>query len=119
MDKFAIARALREVGLLLEHKGENPFKVRAYETGARAIEAVQDLERLIQDRSLTQVPGIGEALAKKIAELHDTGKLTLLEELHAELPAGILELARVPALGPRKIAQLQQLLGITNVEDLR
>lgn len=70
LDKFAVARALREIGALLELEGENPFKVRAYETGARALEGLsQDLGTLVAEGRLTDIPGIGEALSLKIASL--------------------------------------------------
>ncbi len=119
-DKFAIARALREIGTLLELKGENPFKVRAYETGARALEDLgDDLGTLVAAGRLREIRGIGEALAKKIAELHATGRLELLERLRTELPPGILELSRVPDLGPRKIAALHAALGISSLADLK
>ncbi len=118
-DKLAIASALREMGQLLEVKGENPFKVRAYETGARALEGLsEDLGKLVAEERLTEIPGIGEALAKKIAELHRTGRLEALERLRAELPPGVLELLRVPDLGPRKIAALHAALGISTIAEL-
>lgn len=119
MDKFAVARALRELGMLLEVKGENPFKVRAYEAGARALEdAEEDLAALVGGDGLTALRGIGEALAKKIRELHLTGTTSLLEKLRAELPKGILELSRVPELGPRKIALLHEALGVSSLAEL-
>lgn len=120
MDKLAVARALREVGMLLEVKGENPFKVRAYETGARAVEGIaEDLGVLVAQGRLTEVAGIGQALAQKITELHATGRLELLERLRAELPAGVVGLLQVPDLGPKKIAALHAALGIGSVQDLR
>ncbi|WP_242345944.1 DNA polymerase/3'-5' exonuclease PolX [Anaeromyxobacter terrae] len=118
LDKFAIARLLRELGTLLELEGENPFKVRAYENGARAVEALADLSARVEAGSLTEVSGIGEALAKKIAELHRTGRLELLERLRAKHPPGILELLRVPDLGPKKIAALHAALGIGTIAEL-
>jgi DNA polymerase (family 10) len=118
LDKFAVARALRELGTFLELEGENPFKVRAYENGARAVEAVEDLAARVDSGRLTEVPGIGEALAKKIAELHRTGTLALLDRLRAKHPPGILELLQVPDLGPRKIAALHAALGVGTVAEL-
>ena len=119
LDKHAVARALREVGTLLEVKGENPFKVRAYETGARAVEDLtEDLATLVAEKRLTEVSGIGEALAQKIGELFTTGRLPLLDRLHEELPPGVGELLRVPDLGPKKIAALHAALGIGSVEAL-
>jgi DNA polymerase (family 10) len=118
-DKFEIARALREIGALLELEGENPFKVRAYENGARALEGLaEDLAAVVAAERLTDVPGIGEALAKKIGDLHRTGTTKLLDELRARHPPGTLELLQVPDLGPKKAAALQAALGIAGVADL-
>lgn len=119
LDKLAVARALREIGLLLQAKGENPFKVRAYETGARALEdSDEELAALVASGRLEELRGIGEALAKKIVELHRTGRLELLERLRAELPPGLLELQQVPDLGPRKVAALREALGVSSVAEL-
>jgi DNA polymerase (family 10) len=118
-DKIAVARALRELGMLLEVKGENPFKVRAYENGARALEELPgDLDEVVAAGTLTEIPGIGKALAEKIEVLHRTGSLPLLEKLRSELPAGIGELLRVPDLGPKKIAALHAALGVGSVAEL-
>jgi DNA polymerase (family 10) len=118
-DKIAVARALRELGMLLEVKGENPFKVRAYENGARAIEELPGgLDEVIAAGTLTELPGIGEALAKKIEELAATGRLALLDKVRSELPAGIGDLLRIPDLGPKKIAALIAALGIVDVAGL-
>ncbi|GEJ57904.1 DNA polymerase/3'-5' exonuclease PolX [Anaeromyxobacter diazotrophicus] len=119
LDKLAVARALREIGLLLQAQGENPFKVRAYETGARALEDSQeDLPALVSSGRLTELRGIGEALAKKISELHLTGRTALLERLRTELPPGLLELLQVPDLGPKKVAALREALGVGSVAEL-
>lgn len=119
LDKFAIARALREIGALLELEGENPFKVRAYENGARAVEGLaEDVASVVAAGRLTDVPGIGEALAKKIADLHRSGTTELLDRLRASHPPGTLELLRVPDLGPKKAAILRAALGIASVADL-
>ena len=79
---------------------------------ARAVEALDDLPARAEAGRLTEVPGIGEALAKKIGELHRTGRLELLDRLRAKHPPGILELLQVPELGPRKIAALHAALGV-------
>src|SRR5919198_3441862 len=119
LDKAAVARALREIGMLLEVKGENPFKVRAYEAGARALEdAEEDLPALVASGRLRELRGIGDALSKKIADLHVTGRTDLLDRLRAELPKGILELIQVPDLGPKKIAALRDALGISSLAEL-
>lgn len=118
LDKFAVARALREIGTLLEVKGENPFKIRAYETGARALEdASEELPALVASGRLTALRGIGDALARKITDLHLTGRTDLLDRLLAELPRGVLELSRVPDLGPKRLAALAA-AGICSVAEL-
>ena len=119
LDKLAVARALREIGRLLEVRGENPFKVRAYENGARALEdAREDLPTLLGSGGLRDLRGIGDALAQKIEELHRTGRTGLLDRLRGELPPGILDLIQVPDLGPKKIAALHAALGISSVAEL-
>ncbi len=118
-DKIAVARALRELGMLLEVEGENAFKVRAYEAGARALEELPgDLDEVVAAGTLTELPGIGKALAAKIEELVTTGHLAALDRVRARLPAGIPELLRVPDLGPRKIAALHAALGVGSVAEL-
>lgn len=118
-DKIAVARALREMGMLLEVKGENPFKVRAYENGARALEELPgNIDEVIAAGTLTDLPGIGEALAKKIEELALTGRLGILDRLRAELPAGVGEMLRIPDLGPKKVAALLAALGVGSVLEL-
>jgi DNA polymerase (family 10) len=119
LDKFGVARALREIGALLELEGENPFKVRAYENGARALEGLAgDLGALVAAGRLTDVSGIGEALARKIADLHQTGTTALLDRLRGSHPPGVLALLHVPELGPKKIAALHAALGIADVAAL-
>lgn len=120
MTKNEIADVLTEIGTLLELKGENPFKVRAYQTGARALEGLEeaDLAKLIADGQLKTVKGIGDALAQKITELHTTGKLEFLEKLKASIEPGMVALLQIPGLGPKKIQTLRTKLGITNIAEL-
>jgi DNA polymerase (family 10) len=120
LDRSAIAAALRELGDLLALKGENPFKIRAYETGARALEGLDgDLALLIAQGRLTETAGIGEALAGKIAELHATGHCAALDKLRGELPAGMVELVKLPNFGPKKAKALHEALGIASVAELK
>lgn len=120
MDRLAIAHALREMGLLLELQGENPFKARAYERGARALEALgADLAPIVAENRLTELPGIGSALAATIRELHLTERSEQLDRLRAALPPGVLELSQVPGLSVPRITALHQALGIASVEELR
>jgi DNA polymerase (family 10) len=119
MDRFAVANALREMGRLLEARGESRFRVGAYERGARAVEGVADLGRLVEEDRLREVPGIGPVLASAIAELHKTGRSERLERLRTQLPPGILELSLVPGMTRQRIAALHQALGVRGLEDLK
>lgn len=119
-DKFAIAAALQEIGTLLELKGGEHFKARAYKLGARSIaEVTEDLGKLIKENRLTFVKGIGHGLAKQIEELYTTGQSSLLNQLRAEMPPGIVELSNVRGLNVKKAEQLHGALGITSVDELR
>ncbi|MEO8435151.1 MAG: DNA polymerase/3'-5' exonuclease PolX [Pyrinomonadaceae bacterium] len=121
LDKFAIAAALQETGALLEIKGGNDyFKARAYKAGARSIaELTDDIGELVRQRRLTEIKGVGNALAAQIAELYNTGRSSFLDKLKQELPSGILELSQVPGLNLKKIEKLHQELGIGSVADLK
>ncbi len=120
MTKNEIADVLAEIGTLLELKGENPFKVRAYQTGARALEAIEDAElaRLIGEEKLETVKGIGEALAQKITELRTTGRLGFFDKLKASIEPGLAEMLQIPGLGPKKIRALHDKLGIADIAAL-
>src|ERR1700733_9330323 len=119
MDKGKVAEILVEIGLLLELKGENPFKTRAYGNAARAIENLDEpLEKVVADDRLTEVKGIGDAISKKVKELVETGKLAYYEELKASIPAGLVEMLEIAGVGPKKIKTLHDKLGIENVEQL-
>jgi DNA polymerase (family 10) len=119
-DRLSIARSLREIGLLLGVKGENPFRARAYERGAAALEALAgSLDERIESGTLTGTPGIGPALAGEITTLYRTGSSPLLERLREELPPGVLELMRVPGLSVARMRALHQALGIASLADLR
>src|SRR3989442_12240342 len=99
MDKFAIAAALQEIAARLELKGGEYFKARAFKVGARAVaELTEDLGKLIKENRLTLVKGIGQTLAKQIAELYPTGESSYLDKLTDDVPAGILELWNVPGV---------------------
>lgn len=120
LDKFSIARALREIGILLELKGENYYKVRAYETGATMLEALStDLGQLVDENKLQTIRGVGDALAAKIAELYLTGRSSMLERLREEMPPGVIELSLVPGLTPKRIKALHEALNITTIAELR
>lgn len=120
MTKHEIADVLNEIALLLELKAENPFKVRAYQTGARVVESFEEaeLERLVKEGGLKTVKGIGDALGQKIAELYTTGKLEFYEKLKASVAPGMVELLQVPGLGPKKIKVLCDKLGVVDIATL-
>jgi DNA polymerase (family 10) len=120
MTKNEIADILSEIATLLELKGENPFKVRAYQTGARALEAIEqaELARLVASGEIESVKGIGEALGQKITALHQTGKLEFYDKLKASVPAGLVEMLQIPGLGPKKIRALSDKLGVNDIAAL-
>jgi DNA polymerase (family X) len=119
MTKSEIGAVLEEIGTLLELKGENPFKIRAYVNAARAIETFGgNISNLQDDEALAKIPGIGKSIAEKIKELAATGSLKYLEELRAEFPAAILELFSISGLGAKKIKALYEKLQISSIEQL-
>ena len=119
MDKKAVAAVLEEIALLLELAGENPFKVRAYETGARAVLTYPgDLASALSSGNLAQVKGIGKSLAGVIGELLSQGDAPLYRELKGKTPSGLVELLQVPGLGPKKARMLFHDLNITSIGEL-
>ena len=119
MDKEQVAEILAEIGTLLELKGENPFKTRAYVNAARTIESLSEpLSKIVAENRLGEIKGVGEALTKKITELVTTGKLKYYDELKASIPPGLIEMLEIPGLGPKKIQALNQKLGADSVEKL-
>ncbi|MBC7334038.1 MAG: DNA polymerase/3'-5' exonuclease PolX [Actinobacteria bacterium] len=119
MDKKDVARILNEIATLLELKDENPFKIRAYTNAARALEASDiDLTEKTTVEELTRIKGIGSHIAERIKILMDSGTLPLYEELKSTIPPGLVEMLKIPTLGPKKIKYLYDNLGITNVGEL-
>ena len=119
MDKDAVAEILKEIGVLLELKGENPFKTRAYVNGARTLEGLTEpLETLIQEERLGEVKGIGKALVEKITELVETGELEYYNTLKASIPPGLIEMLDVQGMGPKKVKAINEKLGVETIEDL-
>ncbi len=120
LDRSEIVARLREIAQLLELGGGNKFKARAFVRGARALEASREpLTALVEEERLTDLPGIGVALARQIEELHRTGRSELLESLRKGLPSGVLELAQVGGIGLHALRVLHEELGIATVGDLR
>lgn len=114
-----LKRQFEEIAELMELVEEDRYRIRAYQRAAEAIGAAHaDLSTL--DRAdLTSVKGIGESTAKKIAQYLDEGRIDLLEELRAQVPAGVRELTRVPGLGPKTAMQIYRELGVDSVEALQ
>ena len=120
LDRFGIAAALQEIAQLMEMKGgQYRFKAKAYNAGARAIQGVADLDRLVKEDRLTTLPRIGDALASQIKQLYLTGESSVLKQLRSEFPTGVVELSTVPGLSIEKIKQLQESLGITSIAELK
>jgi len=119
LDKKAVAHILNEIAVLLELKGENQFKIRAYQNGARTLELLnENLEELVKSGKIKEVKGIGKTLADNITELITTGNLVFYQELKQSIPPGLLEILRIPGLGPKKAYNLYQTLGISSIAEL-
>ncbi len=118
-DKTAVVTALSQLSLYLQLAGENSFKTRAYDIAAERISGLgEDLETLVAQNRLLDVPGIGASIATKVAEMRSTQKIAALEELRARFPPKILELLSVPDLGPKKAKALFEALGVGSVDEL-
>jgi len=120
MDNAELARVFDEIAGLLEVMKDSPFKIRAYHNAARVIASYPEPLRDVVARgdNLRDIPGIGAAVAKKTAELLSTGRLEYFEKLKAAAPAGVLELMRIPGIGPRTAARLSSEMGIVSIDDL-
>jgi len=122
MQNLDIARLLDEVADLLEISAANPFKVRAYRNAARTVRDHSDpLDELVRggDFDLTDLPGIGGGIAKEIHALVETGSLPQRQLLVAEVPPGLLDLLRIPGLGPKRVKLFHDKLKVNTVDDLR
>jgi DNA polymerase (family 10) len=118
VDNRAIAQVLGEIADLLEIKGENAFKIRAYRTAADTINAWADGVSRLDDKQLRELPGIGKDIATKIRELVDTGALQFHQQLLQEFPSTILDLLRLQGVGPKTVALLYSSLQIRSIEEL-
>src|SRR6266571_7525355 len=119
MDKEQVAEILVNIATLLDLKGENPFKSRAYVNAARALEEMSEpLDKVVAEERLGEVKGIGESIQKKICEMVATGKLAYYEELKAATPPGLVLMLDIPGLGPKKIKAIHDELGIETIEQL-
>ena len=120
MDSRSAAHVLSEIAALLELRAENRFKSRAYRGAAKAVLALDtdDLTPLLRSGELARVRGIGRATLAVVTDLVESGESRYLEQLRLDLPDGILDLMRVPGLGPEKIERLHEALGIASLDDL-
>lgn len=119
MNKDQVAEILVSIATLLELKGENPFKSRAYANAARTLETLSEpLEKLVAEKRLGEIKGFGEALQEKITELITTGRLRYYEDLKASIPPGLVAMLDIPGLGPKKVKALHDELGLETVEAL-
>src|SRR5690554_552446 len=119
MSNREIADVFYTIADLLEVKGEVIYKILAYRKAAdNLVNLSQDVEDLWKEGKLTTIPGVGKAIAEKIEEYLSTGKLEFLEKLKAEVPPSLVEVLRVPDVGPKKAALFWRELGITNMTEL-
>ena len=119
MDKESVAGILVDIGTLLELKGENPFKTRAYVNAARTLESLTEpLDTIVAEQRLGEIKGIGDALQQKITELVTTGKLKYYDELKASVPPGLVDMLGIPGVGPKKVKALHDKIGIASIEQL-
>lgn len=120
MNKSDIVEVLEDIAVLLELKGENPFKIRAYSGGARALETMEDdLGEVIAGEQLGSIKGIGSALVDKIRTLYETGELDYYTKLRASVAPGLIEMLEIPGLGGKKVKKLHDALGVESIDALQ
>jgi len=119
MRNAEIAKVFQNIADLLELKGENPFKIRAYQRAVFSIEHLpEELSELVRESRLKEIPGVGEAIAGKITELISTGRLKYYDDLKAEFPAVISALLDVPGIDPKTAMRLGRELNIKSIDEL-
>jgi DNA polymerase (family X) len=119
LDKKAVAQVLEQIAAFLELKSENPFRIRAFRTAARAIASFPgDLRESIEDGSLASAKGVGPATLQIVTELVGTGRASMLEELRGQIPSGLVEMLEISGLGVAKIRQIHEVLGIDSLPEL-
>jgi len=119
MRNFEVAFIFYNIADILEIKGENFFKIRAYRKAAHTIENLSlEIDELAKDLRLQEIEGIGKALAEKIHEIINTGTCRYYEELKKDFPRGLVEMLKIPGLGAKKIKVIYDLLGISSIEEL-
>jgi DNA polymerase (family 10) len=122
MQNVDVARLFSQLADLLEIEGANPFRIRAYRSAARTIESLPESVAEIvadEDRDLQELPGIGKDLAAKIATIVETERLPQLDELYERIPTGVVDMLRIPGLGPKKVGVLFNELQLTSLDELQ
>ncbi|MCD6310618.1 MAG: hypothetical protein J7M18_07865, partial [Candidatus Eremiobacteraeota bacterium] len=120
MNNIQVGAVFREIAELMELKGENPYKIKAYEKASRIISGFSEpLSDYVENDRLEEIPGIGKGIARIIKEVLGTGKSSLLEDLRDEFPPQILSLLHIPGLGAKKASQLYRELGISSIQELK
>jgi DNA polymerase (family 10) len=119
LKNIELSRIFEQIAKILKIKGENPFKIRAYEKITLVLENLPiDIETIYQQGGLNNIPGVGTGIAKKIEEFLTTGKLEYYEKLRTTIPAGVVELLDIPEVGPKTAKLLYEKLGVDNIEKL-
>src|SRR3954449_965089 len=120
MTNGEIADAFEELGSLYELDGAVVYRVVAYRNAAKAIrEAGVSVEELAKQGRVTELAGVGKTIAEKIDALLETGSIPSADKLKARIPAGLIEVTRIPGLGPKRVRLLYEHLGVTSLDDLR
>ncbi len=119
MKNRELAQLLHEMSILLEVEGKDRFKPRAYARAARAVSSLgEDIESIAARGELTDIPGVGKSIAKKIEEYLRTGRIEKLEALREKIPVKVAELEAIPGVGPKTIKTLYESLGVTDLDSL-
>lgn len=119
MDKRDAAHLLEQIAAYLELKGENPFRIRAYQTASRAVSQLPgDLQHALASGELAELRGVGPGTLAVITEAMETGRASLLEELRSEVPPGLVEMLQISGLGVAKVRQIHESLGIETTAEL-
>ena len=119
MDKREISQMFEEIALMLDLKGENPFKSKAYINAARTIELLErDISDYVVEGRLEEIKGIGKAIGEKLIEIVNTGRLKYYDELRASIPEGLFDMLKIPGLGTKKVKAIYEKLVVKSIGEL-
>jgi DNA polymerase (family 10) len=119
MDQKELLEILENLAVMLEIKGESPFKSRAYQNAADIIKVQQlDIEKLVNQNKLAEIKGFGKALVEKITDYVENGKMTYYERLKEEIPLSLIKMTKLDGIGNKKAGQIYQELGISEIDEL-